>query len=306
MKNWKWTWVALAVVLYLSNDVSMRMVAVNVNFIAGSIVQALPLVLISGLGLARERGDGAHWKNYSILGRILLYGTMQVLMGNVLYFLAMRFGGLSIASPTVQSQAIWAVILGAVLLRETISRNGWAGVVCFAAGIAMITYFKAQNTIIASGWQWGVLFGILAGLSWSSGSVIQKTLFKQQVSQNTIFFYGTLFGIVLLTVLGLGTDPSGFMQSLASPATYKMLVPGLFSSIATWCFAKALRQIPVSTIIPILSVNILFNTIIGALGWGEYVNTGTIAGLLIAFVGILLSQNIRLGRSIKGYKEEAI
>ncbi len=305
MKNWKWTWIALAVVLYLSNDVSMRMVAVNVNFIAGSIVQALPLVLISLLGMTREKGGGAYWKSRSILYRILLYGTVQVLMGNVLYFLAMRFGGLSIASPTVQSQAIWAVVLGAVLLREHISPKGWAGVVCFAAGIAMITYFKSQG-VVTLGWQWGVLFGILAGLSWASGSVIQKTLFKQQVSQNTIFFYGTLFGIVLLTILGLSTDPMGFLGSLATPDTYKMLLPGLFSSIATWCFARALRQIPVSTIIPILSVNIIFNTIIGALGWKEYVNTGTIAGLLIAFMGILLSQNIRLGRNIKSHKEEAI
>lgn len=307
MKRLKWTWVALAVACYLANDVLMRLVSANVNFVSGCVVQAVPLVIISLLGLAGEKEAlTAVRRKRSAIWLILAYGTAMVLFGNVLYFLAMRFGGLSIASPTVQSQSVWAVILGAVLLKEKIPAKGWAGIVFFAAGIFLIAYFKSRGTeAVILNWHWGVMFGIMAGLSWSLGSVAQKALLKKQVSQNAILLIGTLFGMILLTVFGLCTDARGFLNGMADPVTYKMLLPGFFSSVAAWCLAHALRQINISVVIPVLSVNIIFNTVIGAVYWHEYISPGTITGLLTAFIGILLSQNIRFTGIMKNHKEEA-
>ncbi len=299
MKKWKWTWVFLAVAMYLCNDVSMRLVVVDINFIAGCIVQVIPLIIISASGLLYEKNRVPVGENRSTNLRLIpLYGTVQVLFGNVFYFLSMSFGGLSIASPTVQSQAVWAVVLGCLILGEQISYNRWMGVAGFVVGISLITYFKSQGTVIPN-WHWGILFGILGGLSWASGSTVQKILLKDNVSNNAILFFGTLTGAILLTILGLITNADSFIKDMISADTYKMLLPGFFSSVATWCLTFALKKISVSVVIPILSVNIIFNTVIGAVFWKEYVNTGTIAGLLIAFTGILISQDFKLAKDLR-------
>lgn len=294
MKNTKWLWVILAVLFYQANDVSMRMLAVDTNFISGALMQALPLVVLSGVMLTKEKGFVQYKGGSKIIIPILAYGAIQVLVGNLLYFMAMRFGGLSVASPAVQSQAVWAVLLGAFILHEKITTQAKIGIAMFAVGISMLAYFKSGSINVGDGLLVGAAFGVLAGLSWATGSLIQKKLFAHHTSPNAIFFIGTLFGMILLALLGISTAKADFTASFVFANTYKMLIPGVFSSAATWCFAKALRDIQMSTIIPILSINIIFNTVIGAVFWNEYISLGTVTGLIMAFAGIVLSQNIKL------------
>lgn len=304
MKNWKWIWVIIAVLFYQANDITLRIITVNVNFISGCIVQAIPLVVVSGVFLCKEQRAKSGLMSKKAIAMILSYGAAQVLFGNLLYFVAMKLGGLSVASPMVQSQAIWAVLLGAVFLKEYIPPKGRVGVGCFVVGIAVLSYFKSYGAEISGGWLLGAVCGILAGLCWATGSLLQKILFKQEITQNTIFFIGTLFGIMLLSATGLITDRQAFLLSFSSVDTYKMLIPGAFSSIATWCFAKALKRIPISVVIPILAINIIFNTITGAVFWKEFISVGTIFGLITAFIGIILSQDIHLSPKMPKYKSK--
>lgn len=288
-KNYKYLFLVLSVVFFQANDLTMRMMAVRVNFMAGSVVQALPLLLISGILLAaapkKERLLKKNWKLF------LIYGVAQILLGNVLYFLSMKWGGISIASPTVQSQAVWAVIIGGTVIGEKVNKTAVLGIVCFAAAIAGLTFFKAQGMTMQEGWQWGVMFGLLAGLCWASASVTQKLLINNGVSPFQTLFFGYLTGIVLLGSSGLITGGADFTGAFSRPDTYRMLIAGLFSSFATLSFSHSLKKIPVSLAVPVLSINIIFNTLSGWIFWKEQMSVAIFACLLAALAGIVLSQN---------------
>lgn len=284
----KWIWVVLSVLFFQANDITLRLFSSSTNFIAASAMQSVPLAVVCGIAILKTTGFKRLCIGKGALLLIMLYGSLQFLVGNMMYFTSMRQGGLSIASPTVQSQAVWAVILGMVILEEKISPVMWCGISTFAAGIAGLAYFKSIGLVMQNGWALGALAGLFGGLCWASASAVQKKLLNEGADLLHILFLGSVFGIALLIVFGFVSSGTGFGAEFTKTDTYKMLIVGVFSGSAMWCVSQALKRIPISKVIPVLSINIIFNTITGGIFFGEFISPGTFISMLIAFLGILL------------------
>lgn len=293
MRRYNLKTVFLALIFFIISDISVRITQVGVNFVVGGIMLALPLMVISFCGLLKEsqrNSDAFLPKRYPHFRLMLLYGFLQFFIGNVLFFLAMRFGGLSIASPTVQSQSVYAVIIGAIVFKERMATGKRLSLVAFAAGIALLAYFKSQYSILDEYWYLGIVFGTLGGLTWASAASTQKAVFLHDESSEATLFFGTLFGIACLCITGLVINRQEFAAQISSPSTYIMLLPGIFSGLAIKMVAKALEKAPISIVIPILSLSIVVNTIVGVAVWKEYMNIGIAVALVLVFTGILGSQ----------------
>lgn len=224
------------------------------------------------------------------------YGSFEFVFGNLLYFLAVQRGGLTVASPSLQSQAVWAVIVGGLFLRERIGRMMMGGIALFAVGMAGLFGFKTMGEPLSGGWQWAFVFGLLGGLSWTVATAIQSSQLRSGVPASFVPAVGTTTGVVVLNLLIATYFGMDVWTSADGASLMKMLAAGCFFGLSMVCFAQAVRTIEISKIVPIMSLTIVFNTVIGGLVFGEFVSPGTIVSVIVLFAGIMLIQEPKLPR----------
>lgn len=101
---------------------------------------------------------------------LLLYGVGFGILQFAFLFSAMNAGmPTGLASLVLQSSAPFTVVLGALLLRERISRRQILGISVAIAGMALIGYDRAQAATLLP-----VLLTLLAGLCWAFGNLGNK------------------------------------------------------------------------------------------------------------------------------------
>ncbi len=74
---------------------------------------------------------------YALLGGVVLYG-----MGALSMLLAYRYGRLSVLQPILSLNYVLSLLLGALVLNETISFSKGAGIVIIITGLILITREK--------------------------------------------------------------------------------------------------------------------------------------------------------------------
>lgn len=328
MNRGGWVWVVCTLVFFQLSDIALRLSSVRTHFAVGTVLQALPLLAAASIvairgGLAdrrRRRQAGAfpparrgnsplpadarteagpaptsNGRRSPLPARAWLgaaaYGGLQFFAGNMLFYAAMQQGGLSIASPAVQSQAIWAVVLGGVLLGERISRTMFGGIALFVVGLAVLAWFKsAGGAALPDGWLGGLALGLGGGLAWAGASVVQRTLLRGGMPLSAILAVGALTGVLLLNVLIALVYGLSVWATAGDGAGLYVLGAGCLNGMAVFSISQALRTFSVSKVIPVVSLSIVFNTIVGKLVFGEYVNAGSIVGMLLVFAGVVLVQ----------------
>nr|WP_296764563.1 EamA family transporter [Rhodococcus sp. (in: high G+C Gram-positive bacteria)] len=101
---------------------------------------------------------------------LLLYGFGFGFLQFAFLFAAMNAGmPTGLASLVLQSSAPFTVVLGALLLRERVSRRQIIGITVAVAGMAIIGYDRAQAAALIP-----VVLTLLAGLGWAFGNLGNK------------------------------------------------------------------------------------------------------------------------------------
>lgn len=101
---------------------------------------------------------------------LLLYGFGFGFLQFAFLFAAMNAGmPTGLASLVLQSSAPFTVVLGALLLREHVSRRQIIGITVAVAGMAIIGYDRAQAAALIP-----VVLTLLAGLGWAFGNLGNK------------------------------------------------------------------------------------------------------------------------------------
>lgn len=320
MRQKGWIWAIAALLFFQASDVTLRWASVNVHFMVGTVVQAMPLLIaatiIALIGVYRDRGRTAVLNHdAAIIERgpkagvfenarrrgwtmAVLYGCLQFFIGNMLFFASVQLGGLSIASPSVQSQAIWAVIIGGLFLREKISRAMLAGIGIFIIGIFTLTWFKTTGSNLEGHWFAAAIIGMLGGLAWASASAVQRFQLQKGMRLSSLLALGALTGVVLLNVNLAVFYDVGMWRTLDVHTVLKLLAAGSFNAMAIGSIAQALKTLEISKVIPVIALNIVFNTLNGGLLFNEYISIGTIGGMLATLIGVLIVQE--LWRSARG------
>lgn len=300
-----WLWAVAALVFFQASDVTLRIASAHTPFAVGAVLQATPLLLVS-LGVALRR---RLLRRDKLSGRVVAasaaYGALQFFAGNMLFYAAVQHGGLSIASPAVQSQAIWAVLLGGIVLGETVSRTMKCGIALFVAGLATLAWFKAAHAPVAGGWQWGLALGIAGGLAWAGASAVQSAQLRRGAPLSYVLAIGAATGVLALhAFILLRYGHSAWTQTELAEG-WKVVAAGCFNGLAVWSISQALQTLDIAKVIPVVSLSIVCNTIIGKFAFGEYVNWGSAAGMALAFVGVAIAQEPKFGAANKSRGVEA-
>ena len=141
---------------------------------------------------------------------LLLYGFGFGFLQFAFLFAAMNAGmPTGLASLVLQSSAPFTVILGALLLREHVSRRQILGITVAVAGMAVIGYDRAQAASLIP-----VVLTLLAGLGWAFGNLGNR-LARSSEPMRLMLWMCVIPPLPMLTLSAAAEGPTTGWRALA-------------------------------------------------------------------------------------------
>jgi drug/metabolite transporter (DMT)-like permease len=279
---------------------SMALVGCYVG-LSKALVAALPVFLLAWLrfGIAavamltwlkRPAGEAP----LSRRDRMLLF--WESFLGNFLFSICMLFGvqaTSALAAGVVMAGIPAAVaLLSWLLLKERIGLRVWGAIACAAAGIVLLAWLRPAGGAGADGgaapW-WGYALLLAAVVCEACYVVIGKRL-TGQVSPRRISALINLWGLALVTPLGLWQALSFNFGAVAAPTWGLLLFYALAASVVTvWLWMQGLRHVPAgragvfSVMLPVSAA------VVGVVWLGEHFSAGHAAAFALALAGLVLA-----------------
>ena len=273
----------------------------GVNFVIIKLgVTALPPLLLGALRFIFVAFPAIFFfKRPKIPFKLLLLYGLTISFGQFAFlFCAIRFGmPAGIASVILQSQAFFTLILGAMLLKETLQATHYIGMFIAIAGLTILA-----NGATTGGLDdiplLGLIFTLIAGLSWACGNITNRIIMQNQgenkCSALSLVSWSALIPIIpfLLSSWVLeGGDAivqgiSGFNWSVLGMVIYLAYL-STFVGYGLWGILlgryEAWRVAPFSLLVPVFGLSS------SALFLGENINGIQIAGLAFIMAGLIVT-----------------
>lgn len=188
-----------------------------------------------------------------LLGYGLGFGTLQFLF----LFLGMYAGmPTGLASLVLQASGPFTLVLGALLLRERVSRRQWLGIGAAVAGLAVIALVRAQSAAVLP-----VVLTLLGALGWAIGNLSSRLAQRDgdQVDPLHLTLWMTVIPPVpLLAVSAVVEGPATGWAALGRAFSWDGL-PGLVALaylavvatvVAAGIWTALLRRYPAGVVAP--------------------------------------------------------
>lgn len=192
-----------------------------------------------------------------------------------------------LASVVLQAQAFITIVIAAVTLREMPARRQIIGILIALAGLVVIaeTAGGVDFTII------GLVFCLIAALSWASGNVLLRGTGK--VDMLALVSWLSLLPPIPLFLLSLVFEgPQAISHALTTlnwsgiGAVFYIAVLSTTLGFALW--SRLLSQYPAATVAPFSLLVPIFGASAAALFLGERFNTLRIAGMVLILAGLIV------------------
>ena len=219
----------------------------------------------------------------------LLNGGLFLLLMNLALSMATNVAALSIAG---QLSVPFSLLLGALLLRERLSRRKLHGVLLAFAGVAVLVF---DPHVIDEAGAVGVM--LLAAMAWGGGTLLQRKL--TGISVLNIQAWNGLMGTLLLVPFTLLLEPGKYamLAHLDTRTTAWFAFSVLGSTLlGQGGLAWLLQRYPISTVMPLTLASPVIAVVCAALYFGTKVTPVMIVGGMLALVGVTV---IALARDAK-------
>jgi drug/metabolite transporter (DMT)-like permease len=217
---------------------------------------------------------------------------LESFLGNFLFSICMLYGvsrSSALAAGVIMAAIPGVVaILSRVFLRERIAPRELIGIVCAVAGIALVSFTRAESTS-SSGSLIGTLLLLGAVVCEASYVVIGKRL-TGNVSARRISAIVNLWGLALVTPLGLW-QALHFDFGVVRPATWSLLgFYAIAASMATvWLWMTGLRHVPASSAGVFTVFLPITAAAVGVLLLGEHFSLVQAIAYGVALAGVVLA-----------------
>lgn len=189
------------------------------------------------------------------------------------------------ASIVAFTMPLWAALLAIPILDERLSKTTAAGMAVGMAGMAVLVLPDWQGLLAAP---LGILFMLLAALSWAAGTVLLKR-FRWSISTAALAGWQLLLGGVPVTlgavIFDRGFDPLAVSGTAWAATLYAALIPMIYCH---WAWFRVVGIYPAA----VAAIGTLAIPVLGVLSsnWalGEAIGVEEVLSLLLVLAGLVL------------------
>ena len=233
-------------------------------------------------------------RNTAILLTLAIFG----LIGNYIIYLT----GLDYISPNsaqivIQLAPVFLLVGGIIFFGEHFHVRQWIGYGILVVGLLLFFNDRLEELFIEVGdYATGVMFIVVAGVSWSIYALSSKQLLGTYSSSNIMLAIYMTGAIILLPAADISS-----VLDLTGPQYALLLFVSLNSLIAYGCFTEALNHLEASRVSTILAITPLLTVIFIEIGVRiipdyeneEPLNWISIVGALLVVAGSMTSSLAR-------------
>jgi transporter family protein len=289
-------WIAGAILGFAGSNVFDRIAVVRIDPLLGALVKTVPSLLFAIVLLQSRRlwtqikPGSAGYIGAPAIALLVTSGVVSIL-GLAVYFYALRVGGLALTIPFLQTQILWATIIGWVFMHERFQPRALAGIVVVVGGLMLLSYGQMLGRPMSEGWVSGVPLALLASLSFSvTGAIARAGQLKGADQSSAMFLRFSSSLVVAVVVAGLTGRLPGLAQASARDLGALLLSGVLNGVVAMYSFFTALRFMSVGRAFAVNGLNPILAVFLGTFLLREYINATMWAGIFLASLGVLLVQ----------------
>jgi O-acetylserine/cysteine efflux transporter len=273
-----------------------RVAVVQIDPWLGALVKSIPSLVFAVILLAlrntwaQMRPGTATYIGGRAVVLFLVSGVISVL-GLVLYFYSLRVAGLAVTVPFLQTQILWATVIGWIFMHERFHAPALAGIATVAGGLMLLSYGQMLGRPVSEQWLVGVPLALSAALAFSVTGAIARAGQLRGADQSTGMFLRFGVSVVLVGALVAMSGRLPQLWSASARDLAALLASGILNGVvAMYCFFTALRYMSVGRAFAINGVNPIVAVGLGALFLGEYINLLMWAGIALGVTGVVLVQ----------------
>ena len=214
--------------------------------------------------------------------------------GLLLYYLAMKLGGVTITVPVQETYVIWGTLIAWVFLGERIRPFALAGVLLIFVGLVGLSFGQFRGQPISPHWYWAIPLALGTALTYGISGVLWRDGQLRGAHQSVAIF---LQFITSVTVAVVALVVAGRLPTLhAAPwrALAALLASGVLSGVfAIYCMFTALRLMAVARVYAFSSLTPLVATLFAHFFLREFLNWMMLAGIVLVSIGVILTQIFR-------------
>ena len=203
------------------------------------------------------------------------------------FFYALKFGTVTNVSPLKKSSTVLTIILSFLILREPAGLPQMAGIAFIIAGTALMLKKKDGSQGKDEGGGNWLLFGVLAAV-FASLRTILGAIGIVDVNADL----GNAIRVVVVLIASWGivlfTGNQKGIKVISNRSWLFLVLSGLATGGAWLFFFRALQIGPVSAIVPIDKLSIIFNILFACIFLREKQSLKRIAGLTCLVIGTLV------------------
>jgi drug/metabolite transporter (DMT)-like permease len=216
----------------------------------------------------------------------------------VLEFYSLRFISATQGSIIMNLQAIFAMLLSAVFLKEALTTRKVAGVFIAFSGVIVITIRNVTLTSLSFIDPIGVLVMVGAALCWATYSVYGKNVlqrYSNEIATSCAFLLGTLY----LVPFALSENKMGALLNLSWLTWFSIFFLAIPSSVVAYVIWNHLiRAIDVTKVLVTLYIVPIPTAIMSYLLLGETFTYYMVLGAILVIVGIYLTESSKTNSNV--------
>jgi drug/metabolite transporter (DMT)-like permease len=206
----------------------------------------------------------------------------------VLAFSALRYLPLAEATTISFAAPLFAVVLSALILGESVGRHRWSAVALGFVGVLIVMRPGMPSDLPMT----GLILAVFAAVGVACTNITIRQIGRTEGPQTTVLWFTGSSMLAVGTLLP-------FHASKHDPSTWAILVAlGLFGGIGQLFLTSSLRFAPVPVIVPFDYSQLLWAVLLGWLIWDTHAPASTWAGASVIIASGLYTvyREHKLGR----------